>query len=493
MNKMLILISIILFFCNISYAQAWMNIQSGVNSTLQSVHFPSDSIGYIATGSSGRILKTTNSGISWSIIQTGALAWIYSIHFLNDEIGFATGYDGQILKTTNGGQTWDIGAYSQGSFSIFFSNLSTGFCVGLEGRILRTSNFGQTWNIINSGTNQTLYSVTFVNEDIGYIVGGGIILKSTNQGISWIQQTIPTTLPLYGVYFVNQNIGFAIGYQGVGLKTTNGGEDWLMMNTGTSNTLWNIFFTDNENGYIVGDGGKILKTTNSGNNWFSLSSGVPENLRSVFFINQNEGYVVGENGIILKTTQGGIPVELSSFTVNVDGNNIILNWSSSSELNNRGFEIEKSADKNIWQTIGFVKGNGTTTEINNYSFTDYLNDNNTQKLFYRLKQIDYDGNFEYSYIVEVEVGNPSDFFLSQNYPNPFNPETTIKYQLPVNGFVSLKIFNILGQEVKILVNEFQETGYYNIKFNSVGLPSGIYLYKIQAGDFISIKKMMILK
>ncbi|HEX9739258.1 MAG TPA: T9SS type A sorting domain-containing protein, partial [Ignavibacteriaceae bacterium] len=152
-----------------------------------------------------------------------------------------------------------------------------------------------------------------------------------------------------------------------------------------------------------------------------------------------------------------------------------------------------------WKKIVFVEGKGTTTEIQHYKFTDISLE--AGKYSYRLKQIDFDGSFEYSNIVEVEVGIPNEFSLSQNYPNPFNPRTKIKYSIPnviasetkQSQFVILKVYDLLGREVATLVDEFKPLGSYEIEFDASQLSSGIYYYRLKASDFFETKKMIVLK
>lgn len=186
-----------------------------------------------------------------------------------------------------------------------------------------------------------------------------------------------------------------------------------------------------------------------------------------------------------------IPVELVSFIASVDGNNIQLNWVTSTEVNNFGFDVEILKNSE-WQKIGFVEGSGTTTEKQSYSFI-HTNLNSGQHSF-RLKQLDYDGTFSYSSIVTADVGQIiNDFVLYQNYPNPFNPETTIKFEIPSEEFVSILVFNIIGEQVASLVNEKLAGGSYSVSFNGNDLSSGLYLYQLKAGDKMISRKMILIK
>jgi hypothetical protein len=194
-----------------------------------------------------------------------------------------------------------------------------------------------------------------------------------------------------------------------------------------------------------------------------------------------------------------IPVELTGFNCNAEGNNILIEWSTATETNNRGFEIERSivtsSEFEIWNKIVFVQGSGTTTEANNYSYTD--KNLITGKYQYRLKQIDYDGTFNYSNTVEVDIVIPDEFILYQNYPNPFNPVTLIKYVIPGNvetlHATSLRIVDILGKNVATIVNELQEPGIYEVRWDASSYPSGIYFYQLQVGSFVDTKRMLLLK
>lgn len=184
-----------------------------------------------------------------------------------------------------------------------------------------------------------------------------------------------------------------------------------------------------------------------------------------------------------------IPVELTSFTASVINGNVTLTWTTATETNNKGFEVQRR-ESGEFTAIAFIEGNGTTVSVSNYSFVD---SKVSGKVEYRLKQVDYDGSFSYSNVIEVETTVPTEFNLSQNYPNPFNPVTIISYQLPVDGFVTLKVYDILGNEVKTLVNENRIAGSYKVEFDGKGLTSGLYIYRLVTDNYSSIKKMMLLK
>ncbi|MFZ1279188.1 MAG: T9SS type A sorting domain-containing protein [Ignavibacteriaceae bacterium] len=196
-----------------------------------------------------------------------------------------------------------------------------------------------------------------------------------------------------------------------------------------------------------------------------------------------------------------VPVELNNFTANISDGVVQLNWQTASELNNQGFEIQRSSPSptpslkegtlDNWRTIGFVQGKGTSTENNFYSFNDSPNESGLYN--YRLKQIDFDGSFEYSSEIEANFIFANDFRLSQNYPNPFNPNTTIEYQIPQASFVTIKVYDVLGKEIVTLVNEEKPAGIHEVSFEPKDLTSGLYLYKIKAGSFDQTRKMLFLK
>ena len=225
-----------------------------------------------------------------------------------------------------------------------------------------------------------------------------------------------------------------------------------------------------------------------GRDWFAIGIDSRDNNQS-FYINfdgwsqQNPPYLILEFC--------WIPVELTSFTFEVNDNSVVLNWTTATETNNQGFEIERRTLNSDWKKIGFVNGAGTTTEPHTYQFTE-LNLTPDNYLF-RLKQIDFDGSFNYSKVIEANVNRSLSFSLTQNFPNPFNPITKIDYEVPQECLHALKVFDVLGNVVANLISEYRSAGSYSIEFNASELSSGIYYYQLKAGDFVETKKMILMK
>jgi hypothetical protein len=210
-------------------------------------------------------------------------------------------------------------------------------------------------------------------------------------------------------------------------------------------------------------------------------------------ISEGDGVISGTiTNAVLSTNTAPLPVELTSFTASSTNNKVNLNWQTATEVNNYGFEIERIAvsDKllannqqlntNSWVKIGFVKGSGNSNSPKNYSFTD--TPTGGMEFKYRLKQIDLNGQYEYSDVVKVTLAAPTNFAVGQNFPNPFNPTTSIQYQVSGTSNVTLKVYDVLGKEVTTLVNENKTPGKYEIKFDGSNLSSGIYFYTLHAAE-----------
>ena len=235
------------------------------------------------------------------------------------------------------------------------------------------------------------------------------------------------------------------------------------------------------------------------NQWETMRLSLPEGATKFKF----KAMSAGGNDLFLDNiriiNRSGTPVELVSFNAAALNNDVHLKWTTETETNNSGFEIQRKKTSEDWENLGFIEGHGSTTEEHNYSFVDKNVLSGDYQ--YRLRQIDYDGSFEYSDIVDVNISAPTEFSLQQNYPNPFNPSTTIEYSIPERTDVKLTVINIVGEEVATLVNQTMDAGNYSVEFNATSLPSGVYFYRLQAGDpstgsgqsFVTSKKMILLK
>lgn len=238
--------------------------------------------------------------------------------------------------------------------------------------------------------------------------------------------------------------------------------------------------TGNRGVYVLGNG-NILTTNGAGVHEIDPTTGAL--IRTI---------VAGVSGRFISPMDFDlIPVELTSFVGSSVNGAVVLNWNTATETNNSGFEIQRSTDKVNFSNVAFVPGFGTTTEPRSYTYTDNSVNNGTY--YYRLKQLDYSGAFAYSHIVEVDVTAPIEFALSQNYPNPFNPSTIISYSIPQNSFVTLKVYDVIGNEIATLVNETKSAGKYDVRFDASGFSNGVYFYTIKADNFTSTKKMILMK
>ncbi|MCK4339914.1 MAG: T9SS type A sorting domain-containing protein, partial [Candidatus Cloacimonetes bacterium] len=267
--------------------------------------------------------------------------------------------------------------------------------VGTNGKIYHTSDGGVNWNSQNTGTDNYISDVYFIDSNIGWAVGEyGLILNTTDGGDNWIAQTSGTTFSIKDVFFIDNYNGWAVGVMGLILHTVDGGNNWQIQTYGTYTNLNGVYFTDSNKGWVVGDVGTILHTTNSGEIWYYSDLGIFKYLHSIFFTDENTGWIVGSHGTIFHNTISGMSIDDNNF----------------SELN-----------KNL--------------------------------------------------------------ILDQNFPNPFNYQTIIQYTLPKSSKVTLKVYNLLGQEIQTLVDGYQTSGQHQIIWDAREkscncISNGIYFYNI---------------
>jgi hypothetical protein len=250
-------------------------------------------------------------------------------------------------------------------------------------------------------------------------------------------------------------------------------------------------FSTGWHSYPMGNGAvpDLQAAVSSSQGWFATGI-VDRDFSTTYYINF-DGWSDPHPPYIVVDYSYVVPVELTSFNASANNGNVTLNWSTATETNNKGFEIERKSAGSEYQKVGYVAGYGTTTQPKSYTFTDNKLDEG--KYTYRLRQIDLNGATGYSNEVEVDVTPPTAFSLAQNYPNPFNPTTLIQYSIPADLHVKLNVYNLLGEKVMTLVDGLQKAGNHEVNFNAIDLASGVYFYKLEAGAQSSIKKMILMK
>jgi hypothetical protein len=469
-------------------------------------------------GSSTAVFKSTDRGETFvqygsSIPQASAVKCLHINPNRPNEMVVAVYKSGggyKMVKTTDNGVTWFTTADNL-SFS-FFGVPSTQDPTHPDSIYLmngnnfdRSTDFGSTWTTLTSsvGTFSAPCDIEVFPDTSIILVGdnGTGIFRSTNYGLTWTHPySTSGEIPTIAVDFNKPGTAWATKYAGGGgiIRSTDYGQTWVIVAySGTS--TWGVHINPNNSDYVaVGtwSGSNVFITRNWGVNWQQTS--LPASNYAVAIIDSMNVFAAQSGGFYKLNSDYFIPVELSSFTASVVNNKIVLNWSTASETNNMGFDIEQSFDNQSYNKIGFMPGFGTTTDRQSYSYI--VEGQFAEKSFYRLRQVDYDGTFEYSNVVEVDAITPDGFNLSQNYPNPFNPSTKITYTLPGDYLVTLKVFDMIGREITTLVNENQPAGYYEIDFSADELSSGVYIYRFNAvntkgevENFSGIKKMTLIK
>ncbi len=481
----------------------------GLSGADQIQDIANDGNGYIYAGViGGTIYRSTDNGISWELKNNGIDAGIgKKIEIYKNQIYLGT--DNGLYKSSDCGENWVRIALSIEYFDFidikvlpngyFFTSVSNQLAYG---GVYRSTDFGETWlptsfigyGAMNIGINSN--GVMFFCNPTAWWRG---VYRSFDLGQTWERNIAIAAFAMCSIKEGYILIGTEPLWPGGLYESTNNGDSWYNTSNFNNDDFFGDFVVDiNGDIYVSvtetqsGPQQGVYRSIDNGDSWsyWGLSN-VEINCLSI----DSSGYIyagTNSNGIF-RTPGRTVPVELTSFRADVQDGEVILNWSTATETNNKGFYVERKGASLIgnWEKIGFVSGSGTTTEPNSYTFTD--NNVTTGNYSYRLKQIDYDGSFEYSKEVEVEVSVPLEFSLSQNYPNPFNPVTTIKYSVPKDGNVKLTVYNALGQELAELVNKEIKAANYEVEFNAKDLASGVYFYCIQAGDFVQSKKMILLK
>lgn len=435
MKKIIYIIIHAVFILSISISDAqWFALATNTTENLQDIYFINSSTG-VAVGNNGKIIRTTDAGLTWQSITSGTGNSLFSLKFPDNITGYTGGYTGTVLRTLNSGASWSPRTGCGINIScISFLNTSTGITAGGGSLMCFTTDGGQSWNPRYT-PGYIVMSISFINLTTliacAVDMPGAKIFKSTNNGNNWSEvmtlnnSGLNQTYSLSYIYFKNAVTGFCTGSHtfngpvwGDIYRTTNAGNNWSAAGSigpATGSALFGISFGDSLSGTAVGNNGVIMRSTNGGANWFVQAGASTNTLKAVHMLNSLTGYICGNNGLILKTTNGG-------FTGITTSGNVI----------------------------------------------------------------------------------PESYLLYQNFPNPFNPSTKIKFDVPADGKrqtanVKLDIYDVLGRKITSLIpplrggQEGLRPGTYEVEWHAGDYSSGVYLYKLTAGDFIESKRMVLLK
>ena len=402
--------------------------------------------------------------------------------------------------------------------AVHFADSNNGWAVGDSGTIIKTTNLGTNWILQTSGTTQDLRDIQFIDANNGWAVGGeSIILKTTNAGTNWFQQTSDTTFNPRAVFFIDGNTGWVVGgsYDSLGLaipnilKTTNGGINWTSKSVPTTLPLKDVHFINTTIGFLTagydefGSLGGILKTTDGGHTWINQLVDSTIFYSALSFFDELNGISVGWHhfslmfftGYIFHTSDGGLnwePSFSSIFTRFISVTSAGLNdaWAIEEPIGTPGIcRILYSNDKGVnWSEQGVFDIDST------YPTSIFCIDSLAGWAVGWYGAILHTTNGGVSFVEEQQLGEvPTEFLLSQNWPNPFNPNTTFRYSIPQTSKVVIKVYDILGNEIALLMDEEKTVGTYGLTWDAASLPSGVYFYQLKADEYVSTKKMLLLK
>ena len=507
---------------------SWFDADPNLAMYYESVFFVNKDTGWISTVE-GKILGTTNAGDNWEIIKPDSTIWGYSkIQFINnmkgwicsaqnivstndggntwnsvflpdaislfslsftDEInGFVVGIQGEIYKTIDGGVNWEK-KFDRVPFftanSCFFLKPEIGFIGTDGGEIIRTTNAGEDWQIIYDNNDFKFWDIFFLNDSLGWASGyPSVILRTTDGGNSWARTYYNSLYYINSIRFTSDSIGWACNYiSGKILYSNDGGLNWVEKTLPVNKYFTKIFFTSIDTAYLMGEDGNILKTTNGGNTWISRNI-AGQYVNDIFFTDSYHGWAVGYQ-FISKTTNGGINWSTTPITFMAGACSMI------DEL--RGWIIGEEGE--MMYTLDGGNHWNLSYQITNNSLSDLCFIGDDGWIVGGWGTILHTTNGGVTFVEEENYFQPKTFLLQQNYPNPFNPSTSIQYAISSRQFVTLKVYDLLGKEVATLVNEEKPAGSYNVEFRmqNLELSSGIYFYRLQAGNYVETKKMLLIK
>ncbi len=481
--------------------------------------------GRILGGTQDNGTQQTFSTLNWAAAYGGDGGEVSFNHF-DDNFIIGETQNGGLFRTTNSGSSWGQATSGINTSEnvtwvapiIEHPTISGTFFVARQ-RVYKSTNNGGSWTAISGNVNGSSavreMAISTSNPAILYATTGSLIFLSTDGGTTWANKNngLPgRTITSVYIHPSDENIA-VITYSGFGTdkvyKTTDQGTSWFSIHGNLPDSPVNdvVIYTDdiiNPNTYFVATDVGVFLTQDNGASWVELQNGLPNTvILHLDYSPSNQMLRAGTHGrgVFEAFIDLTIPVELYSFTAKTGRNSVTLNWITATETNNQGFEIERKFKNQEWQIIGFIEGNGTTTRQQVYNYTDdYSLLPYEGTVLYRLKQIDFDGSFDYSEQIAVDVNLiPNEISISQNYPNPFNPTTTIEYTLPNESIVKISVYNSIGEVIEKLVSGVQNAGKHKVVWNAKGNPTGIYFYSFSVSEiggsenYSEMKKIVLMK
>ncbi|NUN09664.1 MAG: T9SS type A sorting domain-containing protein [Ignavibacteriaceae bacterium] len=503
-------------------AEGWIAVQSGTTGDIWGIDWASPTVVWLCA-SNGDVKRSTDAGTTWQAAGNAGQG-AYTIAALSENVAVVSlgpdAGDGKLMRTTNGGTSWSQVYTTAGAWFNFVDNIDATNLwaqsdpIGGVFHIVKSTDAGATWSLASNlpsqpsstvfGANSSYYRI---DNTFWFGTGGSAttnanrVYRSVN-GINGPWTFATTTQPYAGgvAFSSATGNGLASFWQASNTlnKSVDGGTTFTSVTASLLGLTHGVEFIRGTAVAFAGTANGLFRSTNNGDTW--TAENIPTgafNLNVIRFYNDADlGLTGGNGGLLLKSNlQRVIPVELTSFTASVGEYQVTLNWNTATEVNNRGFEVQRMIDGNSWITIGFVEGRGTTSDPVAYSYSDKYNDfNYSGNVSYRLRQVDFDGRSELSSVINLDINfSVREYALNQNYPNPFNPSTLIKYALPKAGKVTIKVYNSIGKEVATLVDGLMEAGNHEVTFDAGALASGVYFYKMTAGEFSQSRKLLLMK
>ena len=496
--------------------ETWV-VQKTLPDQMTGVDFINENEGW-AVGDNGIIRHTINGGQNWTAQTSPMAGLLTSVYFIDENNGWIVNRDnwGEICHTTDGGNTWALQAESSlNPFNdVFFINPDKGWVVGMDSTIMRTEDGGQTWLKCNLhiSNNPYLRSVQFIDELRGWTVGtGGFILMSTDGGISWQEIDTPFDDLLQSVYFTDPLNGWAVGTDGKILRTIDGGYTWFRQYSGVERGyLTAVCFTDPLNGWIAGEGGTIKRTSNGGfwnepgvfhNKWLNLpildNTETKDTITVKVLQSGDDGYELAGLEFMLDSIMHN---RVSDLEISLTHDNVtatFISYVNDPGANFLWMRMKDDAAKLIADGAAPFSGEYKPhTPLNAFNGLDpngqwiltvYDNKSGQEGT---LKAWGIKPLFEKTVSVDEPqmAGEEPKIRLSQNIPNPFSGTARINWTSEMDGFTTLKVFNINGQEIATLVNKYLPKGEYYVDFNGSGLSPGVYYYMLQLGNCLIAKK-----